>query len=568
VALVLRTATDSPFNRTRAATNGPDVVAAAMPRGDHDPEPVTPRALAGLEHAGGVAAFSGPFPVTWTQLHTDRSALGAEVEGRTSRPSAVDRPEVLHGSWVRDHGVVVEAGFADALDLHVGDHLRLGTTEVEVAGTAVTAAIPDYPQVCAFTCLLTMGHYNPGLIWATPTDLHQIARAATSSPLAYYLNLELNAPADTESFIRHAQGRSTPGRRPLSFYTAQYVRSADNRVIANLQLFLFTASSVLGLLALASVAVLVGGRMAEQTRRVGLLKAIGGTPRLVATVLLCENALLGLAAAGLGLGLGRLIAPAVDGPGAGLLAAPAGPPIGAATITPVIALALAVAIAATVVPAVRAARASTITAIDDAAHAPRRHPSMVRLTARLPAPLLLGSRLALRRPRRLLLNLFSVAVTVSTLIAVLILRASEASPALFTPNDPLKARLADVILVICTVLVVLAAINALFIAWTTALESRHAIALARALGATPEQVTTGLATAQLLPALAGSLLGVPGGIGIYYAFTPHAGATTMPSAVSILLAVIATPLIIGLLTAIPTRIDARRPAAPALTTAT
>ena len=33
-----------------------------------------------------------------------------------------------------------------------------------------------------------------------------------------------------------------------------------------------------GLLAIASVAVLAGGRMAEHTRRVGLLKAVGGTP--------------------------------------------------------------------------------------------------------------------------------------------------------------------------------------------------------------------------------------------------------------------------------------------------
>ena len=44
-----------------------------------------------------------------------------------------------------------------------------------------------------------------------------------------------------------------------------------------------------GLLALASVAVLAGGRMAEQTRRVGLLKAVGGTPGLVAVVLLAET---------------------------------------------------------------------------------------------------------------------------------------------------------------------------------------------------------------------------------------------------------------------------------------
>ena len=78
-------------------------------------------------------------------------------------------------------------------------------------------------------------------------------------------------------------------------------------------------------------------------------------------------------------------------------------------------------------------------------------------------------------------------------------------------------------------LIILAAVNATFIAWTTALDARHTAALARALGATPHQITTGLAAAQLIPALIGALLGIPGGIAIYE--NPKAsGTTTLPSA--------------------------------------
>ena len=55
------------------------------------------------------------------------------------------------------------------------------------------------------------------------------------------------------------------------------------------------------LLAVASVAVLAGGRMAERTRRVGLLKAVGSTPGLVAAVLVAENLALALVAATAGL---------------------------------------------------------------------------------------------------------------------------------------------------------------------------------------------------------------------------------------------------------------------------
>ena len=57
---------------------------------------------------------------------------------------------------------------------------------------------------------------------------------------------------------------------------------ADNaaNLVRHEQRALTTGAWLLGILAVASVAVLVGGRMADQTRRVGLLKAVGGTPGL------------------------------------------------------------------------------------------------------------------------------------------------------------------------------------------------------------------------------------------------------------------------------------------------
>ena len=58
------------------------------------------------------------------------------------------------------------------------------------------------------------------------------------------------------------------------------------------------------------------------------------------------------------------------------------------------------------------------------------------------------------------------------------------------------------------VLVSLAAINAIFITWTTVLDNRHSSALACALGATPGEVSSALAVAQVLPASAGAILGV------------------------------------------------------------
>ena len=80
--------------------------------------------------------------------------------------------------------------------------------------------------------------------------------------------------------------------------------------------------------------------------------------------------------------------------------------------------------------------------------------------------------------------------------------------------DPQADRANQVLLVITVTLVALAAVNAIVITWATALDARHSSALARALGATPGEVSAGLSAAQVLPAFAGAILGVPGGLAL------------------------------------------------------
>jgi len=367
------------------------------------------------------------------------------------------------------------------------------------------------------------------------------------------MDLKLSGSAAAPAFVDRYDANSSP--TSLTLYSWQSIRDKDTLVTARAQLVLLTGSWLLVLLALASVVVLVGGRMAEQTRRVGLLKAIGGTPLLVAVVLLLEYALVGLCAATVGLLAGWLAAPLIDGPGAGLLGAPSAPSLTVSTVGLAVALALGVALVATFVPAVRAARQSTVAALEDAARVPRRRARVIALSAHLPAPLLLGVRLAARRPGRLLVSVFSVAVTTSGLVVVLILHV--------TVNGVLGPEVAQATTTISLMLVVLAAVNAVFIAWTTALETRHPAAVARALGAAPRQVAAGLSMALLLPALLGVLLGIPGGIGLHHA-VKEAGATPIPPVLWLAVMVVVLSLIIAALTTVPVSIDARRPVADLL----
>jgi putative ABC transport system permease protein len=341
----------------------------------------------------------------------------------------------------------------------------------------------------------------------------------------------------------------------------QDIHEQTSTLVRNQRRALLTGGWLLVLLALASVAVLVGGRMADQIRRVGLLKAVGATPSLVAGVLLAEYLVVALLAAAAGLVVGWQATPLLTDPTAGLLGSVGAPPLTISTVGLVTAVALGVAVAATFVPAVRAARTSTVLALADSARAPQRTAWLIAISARLPVPLLLGLRVAARRPRRAVLATASIAITVSGIVAALAAHADLTDGA--SAADPSQTdRLNEVLLVITFTLAALAAVNAIFITWATALDARHSSALSRALGATPQQVSAGLSAAQVLPALTGAILGIPGGIGLISLVDPD--STTLPPLWQLLAVVPGTVLVVAGLTAIPARIGARRPTAEIL----
>jgi putative ABC transport system permease protein len=168
---------------------------------------------------------------------------------------------------------------------------------------------------------------------------------------------------------------------------------------------------------------LLAGRSPRAARRqaADLLDRVG----LADAVLLAEHLILAVLAAAFGLLIGWLVAPLLSRPGAALLGSPGTPPVTLATIGFVIAVALAVAAAATLVPAMRAARTSTVRALADSARPPRRGAWTIAISARLPAALLLGLRITGRRPRRVVLSVVSIAIT-ATGIAAEVLRSELA----------------------------------------------------------------------------------------------------------------------------------------------
>ena len=294
------------------------------------------------------------------------------------------------------------------------------------------------------------------------------------------------------------------------------------------------------------------------------MKAVGGTPDLVAATFLAENLFLALVAALVGLLAGWRAAPLISNPEAELVGTSGAPPLRLVTVIVALGVALVVALASTLVPAIRAARMSTVSALADAPRLPRRRASLIRLSRKLPVPALFGLRLVARRPRRAILSAASIAVTVMGLVAALAIHAAVdkklahfgSSGGLVNPDIP---RAEQVLTVLTILLVTLAALTAIFTALATVLDARRASAVTLALGATPQQVRAGLAMTQVIPALPGAILGLPLGLGLFKVAAHHLSG--LPPALWLVAAVLGTVFVVAALTSVTARIGLRRPVA-------
>jgi putative ABC transport system permease protein len=576
LGLVLHGVTSQPYQQTRAATRGPDELAylgsplaAPGPRATGSALQKLVRAQAGdLARAPGVTGASGPYPLAGALVRANGLVAGAEAEGRDVAPASVDQPKLTAGSWVRPGGVVLERAFAAGLGAGVGDRITLNGRVFGVAGIAVTAANSAYPNLCYYAgggCFAgPPGNDSPrdiGLMWLTGPDALSLATPA-NPVTAYVLNLRLRNPAAAQAFA----DRYNLGDAAAEIVPWTGIAGADGLLVQDEQQVLSPGAWLAALLAIASVAVLAGGRMTERTRRVGLLKAVGASPGLVTATLMAENLVLALAAAAVGLVAGWLAAPLLTSPGAALVGTPGAPSLTVPIAGLVLAVALAVALAATLVPAIRAARGSTVAALTDAPRPPRRRPRLLAMSRRLPVPLLLGLRLVARRPRRAVLTAANVAITMAGVVAVLTFHATagqKINGGGSGLSNPVYNRDEQVLLVLTVILLTLAGLNAVVTAWTTMLDTRHPAALARALGATPRNVAAGLTAAQLVPAVPGIVFGIPLGIGLFAA-ADHGGLITLPPAWWLAAAVLATLAAVAGLAAVPARVGARRPTAEIL----
>jgi putative ABC transport system permease protein len=368
--------------------------------------------LAILERARrdpAVVQSSGPTPVAWTTLTGGSEEIDdVELRAAGAKRPAVGFPRLFDGRWLSGGSareVVVERSFAVDRGIEVGDRVRLrgesGTLDARVVGVALDLTDCFYPDC------------DSQLFWTTPAGVERAGGEDAA------LLVRIARPDAVEAFEAHAQDLYGTGIRNFE----DWKDTRADALAVNDFFAAFLAAFGVFLLVAAGLVILsaVSARVFARYRELGILKAIGFTPRSLTALVLLENLTIALVGIIVGTVAGGLLAPSLQLRMAQVLERgratfPPGVLIGAALVV------LAIVAAATLLPAVRAGRVPASRAIARGAAPLRSHASHLAELAirlRLGAPAAVGLKDAGARPLRTWLSVAALAITVIALVATL-----------------------------------------------------------------------------------------------------------------------------------------------------
>jgi putative ABC transport system permease protein len=515
-----------PWLRTFEAAHGAHVLANVTTEAEA-------RTVAGLS---GVAESDRPIPIARMPMVVDGRQVMVFLAGLDGQPQ-INVPVQIEGSGVRAGAIVLENSLARALTIEVGTPLTFVTASGAIQLETVTRAtleqlVPDHSR------------------WR------------------WTAAVRLTVPSSASAFAGAAYQHFPPGTVSLQTWHEQQeeaLREADP-----IKIVLTTYTLLLLGVSVAVVAILIGARVSGQYREIGLLKAVGLTPRQVCAVFAIEAVMLGIVGIVIGFVPGALLAPRLAAPAAAtLLVSPdvAANPwhilIAGIVILPVIVVSAYVA-------AKKMTRSTVLHALHSGAlvSAPGSRIGRLITASTLPLPMMLGLRDLLARRHRAIWLMCAIAVTAAAMVVTLSMQAAlDARPRDEVSDVP--AELPALVYTLDAVLAVMTLTALVAVALLSIRERIKDFGVLRTIGLTPNQVTSSLVGVHSAVALISSLIALPVGVGLYLAIFKLASGDSATNVVYapwwwLLPVPIAIPFATAVASSFPARLAAHIPAADAV----
>ncbi|MFI8207314.1 ABC transporter permease [Streptomyces sp. NPDC085937] len=289
VAGSLMVAAAAPFDNAFKKQQGSHITA------QFDPAKANAAQLAKTGKLPGVAASAGPYPSTSVRpvARAGFRLPTLTLVGRSGPDGAVDRVELKSGRWSQKRGeIVLDASF-EGPAIEIGAPVKASDAEgaptLSIVGFAVSAS-------------------KTADSWATPAQVD--ALASEGSPVTTQMLYRFDSASTKQQILAHRKKLADSVSSGALLGTQSWLdtkRAADQGAAATVPFVM--AFGALGIvMSVIIVSSVISGAVGTGLRRIGILKAIGFTPREVVCAYVAQALIPAVVGIALGVVLGNLLA--------------------------------------------------------------------------------------------------------------------------------------------------------------------------------------------------------------------------------------------------------------------
>ncbi|MEU9368254.1 FtsX-like permease family protein [Streptomyces avermitilis] len=289
VAGSLMVAAAAPFDHAFGKQQGAHITA------QFDPAKASAAQLAETGTSAGVTASAGPYPSTAFRP-VDQAGFrlpALTLVGRSGPDGDVDRVDLKSGRWARKPGEIVLAASFEGPAIGIGATLKASDTT-----NAPTLSIVGFAVSVSKTADA----------WATPAQVG--ALASEGSPVTSQMLYRYDSASTKEQILADRRKLAASVGSGALLGTQSWLdtkRAADQGAAATVPFVM--AFGVLGIvMSVIIVSSVISGAVGTSLRRIGILKAIGFTPREVVRAYVAQALIPAGAGIALGVVLGNLLA--------------------------------------------------------------------------------------------------------------------------------------------------------------------------------------------------------------------------------------------------------------------